>query len=404
MSLRISAAGLKARERFTSEEENEKEEQKPKREKRNPDTKEEKISLKTYGKTSKTAEKKSEKPVKTKVNEGASCSKQETHSQDENSQRIKTIEEDMSFLKQSMGDILPIIKDLKRDKEDDEEEDLRSLSGWPKNRFIFESEEENEEEEEIEEGEITEESISHLQRMAKKEGKTGPKISKFIATEVTNMLTEGISKQNKELLYEKYNPPSNLERINVVQVNTEIYKSASKPVKINESRLTKVQECMMKAMTAIIYVYEKNMNMLQSNKRKNEKQEQMAEENADAIALLANASHMLDVYRKSNFKRGFKEEMSSICQDEPISDKLFGTDTTLTEKVKNISDINKLTNKINKKAFRKRRYPFLGKRESSKNQRYQSFQQNYKSSQFNYPKRSFKQWKYKKNQKKIEKK
>ena len=112
-------------------------------------------------------------------------------------------------------------------------------------------------------------------------------------------------------------------------------------MRMNESRLTKIQENKMKAMTAMVYSYEKNVNMIQSAKKKNEKINEMTDESADAMTLLTNASHMLDVYRKSNFKQGFKEEMSSICKEEPISGKLFDTDSDITEKVKHITDVNK---------------------------------------------------------------
>ena len=407
MSHKLSAAGLKARDKNTSEEDTD--DARPKRESKRHTEK--KLSLKTYAKekSSKTTEKNDKTP---KVNEGASCSKSqkmENPSQDENSQKIQEMQNDMNFLKQSMGDILPVIKDLKtaynKYKDEEEEEDLRDLSGWTKSEEEIEEEEEEDKEDkdEIEEGEITEESLLHFQNIARKGGKKGPKINKLIASELTNMLTEGISNENKEILYEKYNPPENCERINVVQVNSEIYKNASKPIKINEAKLTKIQDCMMKAMTALTYSYEKTMNMLQNKKGKNEKQEKMAEESADAIALIANASHMLDVYRKSNFKRGFKEEMSSICKDEPISDKLFGTDSTLTEKVKNITDLNKLANKVSRRSpYKKRRFPFLGNRDRQRGQNYQKYQQNYKANK--YPKKNFKQWKYKKNQNKVDKK
>ena len=62
--------------------------------------------------------------------------------------------------------------------------------------------------------------------------------------------------------------------------------------------------------------------------------------------------------------------------------------------------------KVNKKplnANKKRRFPFLGRRDRQRNQNY-NFQQNYKDNNYNYHKKGFKQWKYKKNLNKVEKK
>ena len=329
---------------------------------------------KTYSKLSLT---------KGKVNEGASTSTSNNSQQDKSS--YDEMKEDMIEIKQQLKALLPIVTEM-HTAYNQYQESEESPSD--------DEEVEMEEEEEKEEGEITE-NLNHFQKISGKGKKRGPMINSTLANGTETMLTEGISTETKEELFAKYSTPENCERLEVVTCNSEIYKNANKYSRINETKLTTIQSSMMKGLSAVIYAFNKTLTLIEDGKQaKTSKLQEINTCSADAIALISNASHQLDIFRKTNFKRGFKNEMSSICKDEPIKDLLFGNETELTEKVKHIGEVQKLSYKVNKKVnteFKKRKNPFLGRKQTYQSQRNSSYNYNPYSQ-----KKRFNQYKYKK--------
>ena len=69
----------------------------------------------------------------------------------------------------------------------------------------------------------------------------------------------------------------------------------------------------------------------------------------NAMALLADTSHSLDIMRRQFFREEFKEEYSQLCSDKyPVVDQLFGSDTVLPDKVKNVAETLKVSYKVNR--------------------------------------------------------
>ena len=89
-----------------------------------------------------------------------------------------------------------------------------------------------------------------------------------------------------------------------------------------------------------------------------------------AIALIADSSHELDLRRRNLFTTGLKQEFKSVCSDNaPVTNLLFGEE--LSQQIKDIKETNKITYKpqnfvvplnptYNSRRSRKI-FPFLGR-------------------------------------------
>ena len=68
--------------------------------------------------------------------------------------------------------------------------------------------------------------------------------------------------------------------------------------------------------------------------------DQTMEAMAQAIALVADSSHELNVRRRVKFKVGLKPEYRSLCNDNAPVKTLFGEE--LSDKIKDIKETNKI--------------------------------------------------------------
>ena len=320
-----------------------------------------------------------------KVNEGASCSSKDVNNKSDNELRadIDRIEKTMNS---QSSNITSMIKDL--------QEAFRASQST--NIESSDDEDLTQDMSEIEEGEIHDDNLEQFIKISGLTAEEGPKLNEKLSKGLDEMLSKGIQSETKDELMKKYKTPANCKRLEVVQCNTEIYKKASKNTRITESKLQDIQQCMNKGICALTISFNESLSSLNGSETLSaQKFKELNNINTDALALLTQATHMMDVFRKLNFKKEFKREYSSICKEEDIRENLFGKD--LAEKVKVITETNKLTNMMTSQ--RKRKYPFLDKSQQSQQNR-QSFQSQNRSQSYtkrgNQKKTNFKKWAYKK--------
>ena len=346
-------------------------------------------------------DKKDNKSVETrviKVNEGASCSSKEVINKSEN----ELMRADIDRIEQSMNSQSQNITSMIKDLQEAFRASQSSQSSVSKPN-IESSDDEDMTFSDIEEGEINDDNLEQFIKISGLTVEEGPKLNEKLSKGLDEMLSKGIQEESKGELMKKYKTPTNCKRLEVVQCNTEIYKKASKNTRITEAKLVEIQQCMNKGICALTISFNESLSSLNGSETISaQKFKELNNINTDALALLTQATHMMDIFRKLNFRKEVKREYSSICKEEEIRENLFGND--LAEKVKVITETNKLTNMMSQ---RKRKYPFLDKNQQGQLNR-QSFQkQNYQNRSQSYPKRdnqknktNFKKWAYKKGDQK----
>ena len=170
----------------------------------------------------------------------------------------------------------------------------------------------------------------------------------------------------------------------------------------------------MKSLSAMAYAFNHVTKVQDTEKGLSEGDtRQMSETIADAMALLADTSHSLDIQRRLNFKSEFKDEFSPLCSDNyPVSDMFFGSDTVLPDKVKDVSETLKVSHRVNKRfspySFshnQRKKFPFLGHRapqyqinRGSNNYQGKNYQNN--KPKTNFPQKRFQPRKHQQNQRK----
>ncbi|GFO20149.1 hypothetical protein PoB_004665400 [Plakobranchus ocellatus] len=184
-------------------------------------------------------------------------------------------------------------------------------------------------------------------------------IDENIATGIDKVLTDGLSKEMHKQVASKYTPPSNCKRLNVVDCNPEVFKNASSRARYRDTSLQGVQKSLLKGLTAVALVFDELAKTL--------REDEVVEQLSDGVALLANVSHRLDVFRRQAFQGEFKEEYNSLCQASyPVTGSLFGP--SIQEKIKEVQGSLKVARSTRqfqpfKQGTHSKRFPFLGQRQ-----------------------------------------
>ena len=220
----------------------------------------------------------------------------------------------------------------------------------------------------------TVDSISYFKGVLGSSQVEGPVINDDIATGATSILCSGLPSEAQDKLAGKYATPGNCPRMAVVPCNKEIYRTVSKTIKMKDSALQNIQKCLLKGLSAVTYTFDHIARISAQPEVSKDDLKTIATSSADAIALLANTSHMVDIHRRVTFRPDIKEEYASLCSDTyPVQDFLFGSE--LPEKIKDVAETNKVSQRVNKRfqpypvphgsqGFRKQ-FPFLGHRHDS---------------------------------------
>ena len=148
----------------------------------------------------------------------------------------------------------------------------------------------------------------------------GPDIKSSLSKGMTKILQEGLTKDNNKLIQDKYSTPGNCNRLAPVPCNKRIYKMVKKPVRIRDTNLQNVQNDITKGLTALAHAFMKTRSEEDDIKSRSTLI-------ADAMSLVANASHSLDLFRRKAFRSHVSSEYRELCSNEskPVIDQLFAS-------------------------------------------------------------------------------
>ena len=142
----------------------------------------------------------------------------------------------------------------------------------------------------------------------------------------------------------------------MVQCNLEVYKTVSKPLRKTDNALQNTQKSLIKGLTALVHTY--HQLTCTTTPRS---QDVILTSTADAVALIANVSHFIDLFRRQEFKSELKEEFHPLCTNNyPVKGLLFSSE--LQDKIKDLSETQKVSQKVHRRfqPYEQRRFPFLG--------------------------------------------
>lgn len=194
--------------------------------------------------------------------------------------------------------------------------------------------------------------LSYFESLVGEQEKTGANIANNIATGITNVLTNGMNKDVVKGLTEKYKIPENCSRMSVVKCNEEIFKQANNACRLKDYSLQNIQLSLVKGLTAVSSALDSLVGKIEKNE---------LEKISDGVALLANASHDLDVFRRQEFKGDIKQDYNALCTASyPVEGKLFGNN--IGDRLKDINESMKVSRNARKfRPYYNKRFPFLGK-------------------------------------------
>ena len=231
--------------------------------------------------------------------------------------------------------------------------------------------------EEMEEGQITEPPLSadnllqQLNDSVRNQNDKGPAVEDALAKVVTQLLQQGMHPDNQAKVLAKYPTPANCSRLEVVRVNPEVFNNVLKDVKTNDILLQKAQKPILTGITAVVQLMDRLLKSQKGNGDLPTTNELLAGF-SDAISLLTEGSHQLDLCRRAGFKAVMKDEFRSLCNETaPVTTLLFGDELNTT--VKTLAESTKVTRQLTgfrptRGGFRSdtrrgspyRRPPFLG--------------------------------------------
>ena len=197
--------------------------------------------------------------------------------------------------------------------------------------------------------------------------KEGPNIEGNIAEGVTRIMSRGIAQADKDRLLSMYDTPGNCQRLSVMKCNETIFRSASKATRIKDSKFQSIQQGITKSLTAFAFTFDHIHQVKGIEQGLNKEDTKTALSMiSDGMAILADTTHKLDILRRQNFKYEFKNEFSQeLCNDRyPVSEKLFGPDSELPDKVKDVSETLKMSQQVSKPKYQPYNYKrssFLGR-------------------------------------------
>ena len=157
--------------------------------------------------------------------------------------------------------------------------------------------------------------------MCQEEKGSGPKY----ALQVTKILENGMGENKKEEIFVHSLPPENCERLDIIKVNSEIFNNAKKVVRAQDLQMRKIQKPLIASINELVYHTDKFIKVGKGEESELPGMNDTLQVLVKATALIAEASHELDLRRRQNFKSDLKPEYKTLCSDnEPVTTLLFG--------------------------------------------------------------------------------
>jgi hypothetical protein len=179
-------------------------------------------------------------------------------------------------------------------------------------------------------------------------------IDSVLANNVTELFRNGIDEERyKDLVKDENNArPENCEGLVTVLTNQMIWDGLSPSARTNDKKLQNVATSVIKAATILV----KTVNKMAILEQEAPKYGELIDSCQDVLALLGHTNKQLNFMRRDFLKPEIKDEYAHLCNHTmPYSKELFGDDVSKT--AKEIEDIAKISNKVNKNYRGRGRFP-----------------------------------------------
>ena len=132
---------------------------------------------------------------------------------------------------------------------------------------------------------------------------------------VKQLLSNGVSKDARDELLDKFPTPGNCTRQEVVRVKPEMFNSVRKEIKTEDVLLQKAQKSLLKGITAVTRLLDDYMKA-EKGQKPVPTMKAVTKILSDSISLLRDASHEIDLRRRTLFKGDMKTEYRLLLSDQ----------------------------------------------------------------------------------------
>ncbi|XP_060588095.1 uncharacterized protein LOC132743578 [Ruditapes philippinarum] len=193
-------------------------------------------------------------------------------------------------------------------------------------------------------------------------------VDETLACNVNEFFKSGIDEERyNDLIKDDNNArPENCDSLVTVKTNQMIWDSLSSVARTNDRKLQNIETSVVKAATLLI----KSVNEMANKEKEDEKFGFEIDRCNEVLALLGHANKQINLARRDFLKPEIKDDYVHLCNHSmPYTKELFGDD--LSKTAKEIEDIARISNKINRNRFSRGSYTFRGQfRSRSRFRRY----------------------------------
>lgn len=192
-----------------------------------------------------------------------------------------------------------------------------------------------------------EDYLNNLASLLDDPDKSGPKVSEKLAAVANKVFDSPLSTENMKDKIKKYDKPENCKKMLVPRVNPEMWKRLSKPQKSVDTKLSLMQNGIMKASIAIIQALDTIGPNLTTVKRN-----EMRANLGDAVAMLGKVSHDMAIRRRGAMKSALPRKYADVFGNNiPVTKWLFGD-----EIIKSMKDAKKFDDALPKNDYRQQNW------------------------------------------------
>ena len=185
--------------------------------------------------------------------------------------------------------------------------------------------------------------------------KTRGEIKPSLARLVEQCLSLKLEEENLKKLGETYLKPKNIKFIDPPRINKPIWESMGPNSQKQDNKMQTIQKFMLRSVLPTIEAIE-----ILDNGREdagNLEIDKVIKNLIDSISFIGAANVEIVKKRKESIKRELPSNMQGLCRESEnfSSSYLFGDD--LNSKIKEVSELNKVSNKMKKSSFTPRNFP-----------------------------------------------
>ena len=278
------------------------------------------------------------------------------HDHDDRDAKLTAIQEQLAALTSAMQFVTPFVTEIKQardqwlEQESEEGEYSESEDEEPQTKKSKTVLEHDQSPEKSAENQSPPSILASMTKTVNQNEKTGPEVEEQLADIAKQFLEKGMNKEAFEKVLADILRPQNCDRLKVMRVNPSIFNNVSKEVKQEDIALQKVQRPLISGITKLVFLLD-NLLKAEQNKIAAPSSQHVMTELSQAIGILCDTSHEVDLRRRWLFKPEMKEEYKSLCSEaNPVTGELFGDQ--LSQSVKELQETNKVTSKLTKRSHK----------------------------------------------------